>query len=167
METFERRTDRLTWIGLALSGLGPSLLLVATWVEYVNDPSLGLFGGYDLGREPWTSAGIWLFLAGTALALLAGSGGVLVRGDWLRRILLVPVLGMWSAWWAVALGTIPYPRFSGPDPVTLAYTFPIATAVMLLLPALAVATLSFLPMGRDLRIRLRPVHPEVRTDRHR
>ena len=53
---------------------------------------------------------------------------------------------------------LPFPRFSGPDPVTLAYSLPQAAAVALVLPAVAVTMIALVPLQPDRSVRLRPVH---------
>ncbi|MGH2368683.1 MAG: hypothetical protein ACRDI2_10820, partial [Chloroflexota bacterium] len=129
---------------------------------------ISVVDGYWIGREPWTSAGVIVVLAGSALALLAAAAATMARGDWVRRVLLIPVLAMPILWWMTALGAIPYPRFDAPDPVTLAYSVPGGAAVALILPALGAAALALLPIGPDLRPRMRPIHAAQRhasTDR--
>jgi hypothetical protein len=152
---FVERAGLLTWVGLALVGIGPSVLLVTTWVVYLNDTSLGLWAGY--GNEPWTSLGIVVTLAGAVVAQLAASARVLARGDWLRRVLVVPLALVPGAWWATALGVVPFPRFTRNDPIEFAYTLPVAAAVMLLLPAVVAAVLAFLPIRHDTRVTFAPV----------
>jgi hypothetical protein len=138
--------------------LGLSLLLVYAWIEVVNNPGITLVDGYWIGRMPWTPAGIVLALAGSSIALVAGATVVVVRGDWLRRLLLAPVLLLPVGWWAVGLGVLPFPRFHGPDPVTLAYSLPEGTALSLILPVLVVAALALLPIRPDERHFMSPVH---------
>ena len=105
-----------------------------------------------------------LILAGSAATQLAGAAIVLVLGDWLRRLLLIPILIPPLAWWLTGLGVAPFPRFIGPDPVTLAYSLPQAAAVALILPALAVTALALVPVQPDRRVRLRAVH-DARDER--
>jgi hypothetical protein len=89
----------------------------------------------------------------------------MLRGDWLRRLLALAVLVVPVLWWLIGLGALPYPRFVGPDPVTLAYSLPQQAAIMLLVPAVVMAGLAFLPHRPDTRVRLRRVHPEQPTYR--
>lgn len=155
---FVRRGQRLLWLGLAAIGLGLSLLLVYAWVEVVNNPGITLADGYWIGRVPWTPAGIALVLAGSVIALVAGAAVVAARGDWLRRFLIVPAFVLPVLWWAVGLGLLPFPRFRGPDPVTLAYSLPEGAALSLILPAIVVVALALLPMRPDDRHFISPVH---------
>jgi len=159
MTTFLHRAELSIWIGLGGIFVGASELLVYAWVEFLNNPGTSLVDGYWIGREPWTSAGIIVALAGSILALLAGAVVVLLRGDWVRWLLLLAVLAAAGLWWAIALGFVPYARFSGPDPIQLAYSEPQTAAILLVVPALAVTVLAFLPMQPDRRIRRRRVHP--------
>lgn len=166
MATFLRRADSVRWAGMASIGLGISILIGYAWIEYINNPGLSLIDGYWIGRVPWTPAGVVLVLAGSLLTLTAGAGIVLVLGDWMRRLLLIPIVIPPLAWWVTALGVIPFPRFTGPDPVTLAYSLPQAAAVALILPALAVTALALVPLQPDRSVRLRPVHDARETVRH-
>lgn len=152
--------ERVLWAGLAGIGLGLAVLLVNAWVEYLSDPGISLVDGYWIGRTPWTPIGVWLVIGGASLALAGATAAVAVRGDWLRRALVLPVLALPVLWWATALGAVRLPRYSPPDPVALAYSLPESAMLSLVLPALAAAVLALLPHRQDLRPRLRPVHPE-------
>lgn len=158
MATFLRRADLLRWAGMASIGLGVSVLVGYAWVEYLNNPGISLVDGYWIGRVPWTPTGVMLILAGSVVTQIAGAVIVLVLGDWMRRLLLVAVLVPPLAWWLTALAVLPFPRFSGPDPVTLAYSLPQAAAVALVLPAVAVTMIALVPLQPDRSVRLRPVH---------
>jgi hypothetical protein len=166
MKTFERRAELATWIGLSACGLGVAIVIVRSWVEYLNTPGITIVDGYWMGREPWSSMGVVPVLAGSALGTLAAGTLVMLRGDWLRRILSLAILAVPVIWWLIALGAIPVgPYYRPPDPVTLAYSLPQQAAIMLLIPALAIAALAFLPHRADTRVRLRRVHPEQPTYR--
>jgi hypothetical protein len=158
MSSSLRRAEQLIWVGLAAIGLGLALLILVSWVEYLNNPEITIVDGYWIGRLPWIPIGVGLVIAGATGSLLAGGVAALIRGDWVRRILVVPVLAMPVLWWLAA--TFGYPRYQPFDPVTLAYSLPEAAAVMLIVPAVAIAALVFLPIRPDTRVRLRPVHPE-------
>jgi hypothetical protein len=147
------------WAGLASIGLGLSVLLVYAWVEVINNPGYTLVDGYWIGRVPWTPLGIVLVLAGSAVTVLAGAVAILAAGDWLRRLMAILVALVPAAWWAMALGILPFPRFLPPDPVTLAYSLPQMAALLLALPAVAVAGLRLAAI-RPGPVRLRPVHPD-------
>jgi hypothetical protein len=157
-----RRAEQLIWAGMAAVGLGLSVLVAYSWVEYLNNPGISIADGYWIGRIPWTPLGVVLVLAGTTASLLAGGGATLVRGDWVRRVLLVPVLAVPILWWLTAVGVIGFPQYVPVDPVAFAYSLPVPAVTMLVVPALAVAVLATLPEGVDLRIRWRPVHPRER-----
>jgi hypothetical protein len=157
MSTLSTRLERLIWTGLAGIGLGLSVLLVYAWVEYLNNPGISLVDGYWIGRLPWIPLGIGLVLAGSALTLLSSALRLMLRGDWLRRVLILGVLALPVPWWLVALGMLPFPRYQPPDPVTLAYSLPEMAAIALILPAIAGAALALAPVTRERRVRLRPV----------
>jgi hypothetical protein len=157
--TFLKRAELSAWIGLGGIFVGASELLVYAWVEFLNKPGISLVDAYWIGREPWSSAGIIVALAGSVLAILAGAAVVLLRGDWVRWLLLLPLLAASVLWWAIALGFVAYAGFAGPDPVGLAHGEPQTAAILLVVPPLAIAALAFLPMQPDRRIRRRRVHP--------
>jgi hypothetical protein len=165
MERADRIADRATWAGLALAGLGVAVVIVRSWIEYLNTPGATIVDGYWIGHEPWSSMGIVPVLAGSLLATLAAATLVMLRGDWLRRLLTLPLLVVPVLWWLLALGALPSPRFVGPDPVTFAYSLPQQAAIMLLIPAVAIAALAYLPHRPDTRVRLERVHPEPPTYR--
>lgn len=163
MDTLTRRADRAIWVGLGGIGLGLATLLIIAWVEYLNTPDISLVDGYLIGREPWTSIGIWLVIAGATVSLAAAALANAVRGDWLRRVLMLPALALPILWWATAVGLIPLPRYTPTDPSTLAYSMPETAAVALILPAVAAAFLAFMPIPPDRQAQFRPVHAEGRT----
>lgn len=160
MSRMRERLDRAVWIGLGIAGLGGATLLVNAWIEYLTTPDTSLVDAYWIGREPWTSIGAWLVIGGASLAMLAAAVAVAIRGDWLRRLLVVAVLALPAWWWAVALGAVPFPRYTAPDPASLAFSMPETAVLALVLPALAAAVLAFLPHRPDLRPHMRPVHPD-------
>lgn len=148
----------MAWGSLVLLVFGPSWLLVQAWIEVLNNPGFTLVDAYRIGREPWTSVGIVISLAGSVAGLLAGSVAIAVEGGWWRRFLVVPSLGAGALWWLMALGVIPYPRFLGPDPIAFAYTLPTQAILLVLMPAALLAVLCLTPpISREPRTRLRPV----------
>jgi len=161
MTRWRDRLRRSTWIGLAGIGLGTATLIVLAWVEYLNNPGMGLVDGYWIGRMPWTAIGVGLVIGGASLAVLASALLVALRGDWLRRLLVLPVLAMPLLWWATAVGVLPMPRYRPIDPIALAYSLPETAALALILPALAAAVLAFAPMRPDQRAHMRPVHSDA------
>lgn len=150
-------------LALALMVIGPSILLVYAWVEVLNNPGWSLADGYWVGREPWTSAGVVVSLAGGLAGLSAGSVAIAIEGGWWRRFLILPSAVAAALWWATALGLLPFPGFHGPDPVTFADSLPVAAALLLLMPAALLAALCLTPrMVSVPRTRLRPT-PLPRT----
>jgi len=145
-------------LALALMVIGPSILLVYAWVEVLNNPGFTLADGYAIGRVPWTSLGLVISLAGSAIGLLAGSFAIAIEGGWWRRALVVPSLAAAGLWWLTALGVLPFPQFRGPDPVGFGYDLPTAAILLVLMPATILAALCLTPrMESTPRTRLRRV----------
>jgi hypothetical protein len=145
-------------LALALMVIGPSILLVYAWVEVLNNPGYTLVDGYWIGRVPWTPIGLVTALAGGVAGLLAGSVAIAIEGGWWRRLLIVPAWGAAALWWLTALGVIPFARFHGPDPVTLAYSLPVTATLLVLMPAVLLAALCLTPrMQGTPRTRLRKI----------
>jgi hypothetical protein len=145
-------------LALGLMVVGPSILLVAAWVEVLNHPGYTLVDGYWIGRVPWTPLGILIALTGSVAGLAAGSIAIAIEGGWWRRALILPAAAAAAIWWLTALGALPYPRFHGPDPVSFAYDLPTAAALFVLMPAALLALLCLTPrLPGTPRTRLRPV----------
>jgi hypothetical protein len=145
-------------ISLALLVIGPSILLIYAWVEVLNNPGLSLVDGYWIGRTPWTPIGVVVSLAGGVGGLLSASVAIGIEGGWWRRFLLLPAVAGAVLWWGTALGVLSFPQFHGPDPVTFAYSLPATAALLVLMPAALLATLSLTPrIVSAPRTRLRPV----------
>ncbi len=154
-------------LALVLLVIGPSILLVYAWVEVLNNPGLSLVDGYWAGGVPYTPVGVVVSLAGGVAGLLAGSVAIAYEGGWWRRFLIVPSAAAAVLWWATAGGLLPYPEFSGPDPVAFAYAQPTLAALLVLMPAALLAALCLTPrIVSAPRTRLRPVQsapPRPRT----
>lgn len=149
---------------LWLMVVGPSILLVYAWVEVLNNPGLSLVDGYWVGRVPWVPLGVVISLVGAVGGLAGGATAIAVEGGWWRRFLVVPALTGAGLWWATALGFLPFPRFTGPDPVTFAYTLPATAGLLVLLPAALLAALSLAPRGVPRPgVRMRSVPPSAGT----
>ena len=159
MMAFLRRAELAVWVGLSGIGVGAAIVLVYAWVEFLDNPGLSLVDAYWIGRAPWVPAGIVLALAGSSLALLAGAVLVVLRGDWVRWLLLLALLAGSGLWWAITLGLVPFSDYQPIDPVGFAYREPQTTAILLAVPAVVTTMLAFTPMQPDRRIRRRRVHP--------
>jgi hypothetical protein len=156
-----RRLAQLLWAALAVVGTGLSMLVVTAWVVFLTTDRTTLVDGYWARREPWTSLGVALGVAGSTAAVPLGLMGTVWRRDLVRTLLMVPPIGLVVAWWLAALGAVPFPGFIGPDPIGFAYERPIVGAVALVLPAVAAAVLALsADPDRPARVRMRPVHPE-------
>jgi hypothetical protein len=140
-------------IALALLVIGPSIVLVYCWVEVLNHPGISLADGYAIGRTPWTPLGIVVALAGGVAGIAAGNVAIVIEGSWARRLVALAGTVAAAAWWATALGIFPYAGFRGPDPVTLAYSLPVACLLLALAPA---ALLSILCLTPQMQIVPRP-----------
>jgi len=159
-----RAARQVSSASLWLMVVGPSILLVYAWVEVLNNPGLSLVDGYWIGRVPWVPLGVVVSLVGAVGGLLGGSVAIAVEGGWWRRFLVVPALAGAGLWWAAALGVLPFPRFTGPDPVTLAYSLPETAVLLVLMPAALLAALSLTPRGLPRPgVGMRPVPPAPGT----
>jgi hypothetical protein len=153
-------------IALALLVIGPSILLVQSWVEVLNHSGLSLLDGYLRDQLPYTPIGIVVALSGAAIGLLAGSVAIMIEGGWWRRFLVVPSVVAALLWWGTAMGILPYPDFHGPDPVAFAYDLPVIGTLLLLMPAALLATLCLSPrIVRAPTMRMRPVSLAPRKPR--
>jgi hypothetical protein len=152
---------RLAELSLALIVLGVSTLVVMAWIEVLNHPGYTLVDGYWIGRVPWTPAGIVMILAGSVGALLAAGLAIVVEGGWWRRILILPAWGAAFLWWSVAMGLLPFdPSYHAPDPVTFAYSLPTTAGLLLLLPAVILASVAITPRRNPPpSLHLSRVHP--------
>jgi hypothetical protein len=129
------------FIGLCATIGGLLVVLGLAFSETRADPSLSLEDGYWIGRLPWIAIGTGLVVAGSNTALVAGTAVSLIVGGWVRRgiVLLASAAGV--AWWLGALfflvgvGGCPECGPAQPDPLTMAYSLPDATVLMLVLPA--------------------------------
>ena len=149
---------RLAELSLALMVLGVSTLVVMAWIEVLNHPGYTLVDGYWVGRLPWTPAGIVMVIAGSVAALLAATSVILVEGGWWRRVLIVPAWAAAALWWSGAMGF--YPGLQGPDPVTFAYSAPTTAGLLLLLPAVILASVAITPRRTPPpSLHLSRVHP--------
>ena len=96
-----------------------------------------------------------------SLRLAEISLAILVEGGWWRRILILPAWGAAFLWWAVAMGLLPFdPSYHAPDPVTLAYSLPTTAGLLLLLPAVILASVAITPRRTPRpSLHLSRVHP--------
>jgi hypothetical protein len=160
MATFLRRARLIVDLGLAVLAFGLTGLLLLAWVAYLRTPGISLVDGYWIGREPWTSLGVWTVLIGSAVTLVVGVVVALLDGSWIRRILALAATVLPVSWWLVALGLVPYPRFHGPNPVSFGYSLPEQAAIALVLPALGAAAAALFPRRATPTSRMAPVHPD-------
>ena len=124
----------------------------------LNHPGYTLVDGYWIGRVPWTPAGIVMVIGGSVGALLAATSVILVEGGWWRRVLIVPAWAAAALWWSGAMGF--YPGIHGPDPVTFAYSAPTTAGLLLLLPAVILASVAITPRRTPPpSLHLSRVHP--------
>ena len=141
-----------TAVGLVAAGAGLVLLLVNAASEAVANPGSSIVDGYWLGRLPWTPLGVVLVIGGSTVTAAAGSLAALVGH---RYFVLLPLL-MTVFWWIIALEPYPVERGCNPcpayvvDPVSVAYSSPEETLVVLVLPAAIVGVMAlFRPRGHE------------------
>jgi len=170
VETLARRLRALTNLGLVFTGLGLVALVMVAWVEVLQHPGTSFVDAYWVGREPWTSIGVWVALAGATATALVGAAATLVQGGWIRRILVVVGLLPAIYWWGIPAGLVDGPGlggggagrggFLGSNPETLAYGWPQWALVGLLLPALFIATLALAARRATPTTAIGPVHEQ-------
>jgi hypothetical protein len=149
---------RLAELSLTLIVLGVSTLVVIAWIEVLNHPGYTLVDGYRIGRLPWTPISIVLVLTGSVGALLASALVILVEGGWWRRVLILPAWAVAALWWLEAMGF--YPGLQGPDPVAFGYSAPSNAGLLLLLPAIILASVAITPRRTSPpSLHLSRVHP--------
>lgn len=147
-----RRSFRLNeWAtlgGLAATTVGLVVLFGQAFSEVLAAPGLSLVDGYWIGRLPWTSVGVTLAVIGATITVLFGTVTTWLAGGRIRRALSAVALLVAAFWWFVAMlpprlgafcASCPPP---GPEPLTMAYSLPEMTAVLLLFPALVVGGLA-------------------------
>lgn len=170
--TFTGRARLVVDLGLGAMAVGTAGLLLLAWVEYLRAPGTSLVDGYWIGREPWTSLGVWTILVGSVVALLAGALVALIDGSWIRRVLAIASFILPASWWAMALRFIPGPSAgalgrphpAGWTPFDLAYSLPEVAAIMLVLPALVAAALAMFPRRLTPSSRMARIHGEIPGD---
>ena len=158
MDPVQQQARVVLNLGLGLIAFGLSLLLLNAWVEFVRTPGISIVDAYWIGREPWTSLGVWAVIIGASDAVLSGSLVAIVVGSWIRKVLALVALAPSVLWWSVALGLLPFPRYQAVEPTTLAYSLPESAALLLLLPALLAAALALAPRRDRPSSRMAPVH---------
>ena len=143
-----RLNERATLGGLVTAIVGIVVLFGQALSEVLADPGLSLVDGYSIGRLPWTSVGVILVVIGATIAVVFGTVTAWLGGGAIRRALSALALLVAALWWFFALLPPPQAAFCascpppGPEPLTIAYSLPGATAGLLLFPALVVGALA-------------------------
>ena len=147
-----------TIAGMGAMVTGLAVFLVYALSEVLAHPGMSLIDGYWVGRLPWTGIGEGFTMIGATVAVVLGTLTVWLGGNrWSRALVLVP-LAVAAFFWFAAL--LPFPGGAPctdcgqpvPDPFAYAYSLPLSTVLLLLLPALVVAGLAFSS---------RPAHPRA------
>jgi hypothetical protein len=169
VESFLRRARLVVDGGLALLAIGLGGLLLLAWVEYLRIPGSSLVDGYWVGREPWTSLGLWAVLVGASVTLGVGVLVALLDGSWIRKLLALLTLVLPAYWWLAAVSVLPGPGVGGSTgrlpvqgwtPTSLAYSAPETTVLALLLPAVVAGALALAPRRLRPSSRMTPVHTD-------
>ena len=143
------RTATVAAAGTLLAGLG--LALGYSAVEAALNPGYSLVDAYWRGSLPWMGIVEALVVGGATAAVIAGMAAVLIRGGWTRRALVLLPAAVAGLWWlmAVAGAGISGAACAGCerpiDPWAYAYSSPLMTVQMLILPA---AAITLLALGR-------------------
>ena len=130
-----------TLIGVIAALAGIAVLFVYATSEVLADPTLSLEDGYWIGRLPWTTVGVALTVIGATVALVAGAPTAWIAGGAIRRVVTAFAVVLGAFWWLLV--SVPFVLISGAccdpqpdsDPLTMAYSWPQATVLLLLLPA--------------------------------
>lgn len=136
-----------TGIALVAIAAGYLILLGQSFAETMGDPSLSLVDGYWIGRLPWTNVGVATLTVGAHGAIAVGGLTCLVAGGAVRRLVAVIAVVFAGFWWLLAAlagagggcPDCPRPVF---DPLTTAYSLPIETLLLLVVPAVVVGLLA-------------------------
>lgn len=134
-------------VGALLIGL--AVFFVYALSEVLAHPGLSLEDGYWIGRLPWTGIGEGFTVIGATVAVVLGTLTVWLGGNrWKRALVLVPLAVAGFFWFAAML---PFPNGAPctdcaepvPDPFAYAYSLPVSTVILLLLPTVMIAVLAF------------------------
>lgn len=144
-----RATRLATGLSAALLLTGLGMALVYSAVETMANPGYSLTDGYWRGALPWMAITEALVVGGASAAVIAGALAVAARGGWARRALTAPLVAISGLWWlsaavgagmsGAACGGCPSRTF---DPWAYAYSAPILTLQMLIVPAGAIVLLA-------------------------
>ena len=138
-----------TFTGLGALVIGLVVFFVYALSEVLAHPGLSLVDGYWIGRLPWTGIGEGLTVIGATVAVVLGTVTVWLGGNrWTRVLVLVPLAVAGFFWFAALLpppGGAPCTDCTTQvaDPFAFAYSLPVLTVVLLLLPAVAIAAVAF------------------------
>ncbi len=141
------RWGTIAGLGALVTGL--AVFFVYALTEVHAHPGLSLVDGYWIGRLPWTGIAEGLTVMGATVAVLLGTVTVWLGGSrWTRALVLVPFAVAGFFWFAAML---PPPggavctdcAAQVADPFAFAYSLPVLTVILLLLPAVTIAVLAF------------------------
>ena len=157
---------RLVWwgtiVGVGALVIGLAVFFVYALSEVLAHPGLSLVDGYWIGRLPWTGIGEGFTVIGATVAIVLGTATVWLGGNrWGRVVVLVPLAVAGFFWFAAML---PFPGGAPctdcaepiPDPFAYAYSLPLSTILLLLLPTLVVAVLAFMSRPARGPLTIRP-----------
>ena len=140
---------RLTGLCAAVLAAGLVMALAYSAAEAVANLGYSLVDGYWIGALPWMGIIEALVVVGATATIVAGTAAVAIRGGWARRALalaLAAIAGLWWLWAWMGAGIsgalctdCPARAF---DPWAYAYSSPLLTLQMLILPAVAIALLA-------------------------
>ncbi len=159
MDGIRRPARWATAVGLLAAIGGLAVLFLYALSEVLADPTISLADAFDIGRLPWTTIGVDLTVGGATLSALAGVLAAWLSGGTIRRLITGLLFAVVAFWWFVAL--LPQPggapcaacRPRGPEPLTVAYSNPKQTVLLLIAPAAVIGVLALTAH----RSRMRPV----------
>ncbi len=143
------RVDRIaTAVAAGTLLCGMAMALVYSAIESLLNPGSSLVDGYWRGALPWMGIIEGLVVGGATATILAGTITVAIRGGWARRALALASAAVAGFWWLMAvigagLSGAACAGCTRPiDPWAYAYSSPVTTFGMLILPAAVIAFLA-------------------------
>jgi hypothetical protein len=143
--------------GLAAAVLVGGLVMALTYsgIESLLNPGYSLVDGYWLGALPWMGLIEGMVVGGATASVLAGTIAVAVRGGWARRALALAAGAVAGLWWLMAVigaglsGAACADCVRAIDPWAYAYSSPVTTLQLLIIPAGIVILLALLPRAAE------------------
>jgi len=149
-----RLGERARWattLAAVTLAVGLAMAIAYSAIESLGTPGSSLIDGYWHGALPWMAIIEGLVVVGATAGVVAGTAAVAMYGGWARRALGLLAAAVAGLWWVMAVigagvsgaACVDCPRVI--DPWAYAYSAPLLTLQMLILPAVV---LTVLALGR-------------------